>query len=559
MNTLGKRVLSAESGIKQGCSGLLLWLSPSDMKNAILDNLLVDYLNRFGTEKGFVRDDGNFNHELFRLGNTFESKVMENIRGKVGEIKEIATGRCYDKWGETVSALKAGCPIIYQGPLISESRGLRGIPDLLVRVDYVNRLFKQRVIEDGDISKGGYVVIDIKFSTLPVMKNSMILRSEVKTKFYKSQLWVYNEMLKEALGKGFDYAFILGRGIEGRSEFCDEMPGKVIFSPEFGNDMLQIIEKKRLFEENINRIKIGDAIILPNMKIPEQYNEGWSMAKKEIAEEFGEITLLPGCGVIHRERARSAGVLNIWDPHCNSISLGINGPIMAELVDRVAWINRCTGQIIHPLSLEKNLVWRKKEGIDLFVDFETVGDLCLEKFETLPQSQKGSMVFLIGVGWYMQEKWNFRKFIVRELSFEEEKHMFYRFAMFVNGMKILHGGTRIFHWGHIEQSCFAKVKEKYRIRLTCPWIDMCKELKSIPVVINGAYGFGLKEFARAMYQHSLIDVKWTGEVGFQEIITRMIGKWGAKIDEKEYADMIQYNEEDCRIMGEITRYFREYH
>ena len=205
-----------------------------------------------------------------------------------------------------------------------------------------------------DIERGGYVVIDIKFSTLPLIKNSLILRSEIKTKLYKSQLWMYNEMLKEAYGRGFNYAFIIGRGIERvgeRINTFDEIPGKMVFDDEFGREMVDIIEKKRLFEELIGQIRFGDLLILPNMKVPEQYDDGWSQAKRAIAEKYGEITLLPNCGVIHRETARRAGVLSFTNPSCTSKTLGISGPVISELVNRVAWINRCTDQIMNPLNI----------------------------------------------------------------------------------------------------------------------------------------------------------------------------------------------------------------
>ena len=538
-----------------------LWLSPSDLKNSVLDNLLVDYLNRVGEKMhGFTRASSEFNTALFDLGNKFENKVMENIRSKGFCVQEITNVRSYEKWPETVSALRAGVPIIYQGPLISEPRRYRGLPDLLVRSDYVNRLFNVPVMEPVATSSCGhiYVVIDIKFSTLPLMKDSMMLRSEPKTRLYKSQLWMYNEMLKEALGYGVDYAFILGRGIERvgqRINVFNHSPGKVVFDEEFSKEMVEIIERKRRMEEKLEYIKFGDPYILPNMKVPEQYDEGWTNAKRIIAERYAEITLLPNCGVKQREKALEMGIANFKDYRCNSYVLGINGPVMSKLVDKVMWINRCINHMIEPLYFG-DLEWKKEKGINLYVDFETVGDLCSERFETLPQSQKGNIAFLIGLGWYAEGAWKFKKFMVPRIGFEEERQMFREFVSFVNGMKAMHGGARLFHWGHIEQSHFKKVEG---VEMDCEWIDMCKELKSIPVVINGAFGFGLKEYARAMYHNGLINIKWTEGVGSHDIMAMMVGKWGTEVKEEDYVDVIKYNEEDCQVMGEIVRYFRKYH
>ena len=562
MSVLGKRIGSGMSDTisKLAKNTELLWLSPSDLKNTILDNLLVDYLNRVGEiVHGFTRGSIEFNSSLFDLGNRFESLVISNIRSSGIPIKEITNIRSYEKWPETVRALREGVPIIYQGPLVSESRRYRGIPDLLVRSDYVNKLFKNPVMEEG--TRLGYVVIDIKFSTLPLLKNNTILRSEPKTKLYKSQLWMYNEMLKEVLGYGFDYAFILGRGLEwvgNRVNTYDVSPGKVVFDDEFRKEMIELIEKKRRFENYINQIKLEDALILPNMKVPEQYDEGWSHAKRAIAEKHGEITLLPNCGIKQREKALALGITNFRDQRCTSSVLGIGGPILSRLVDKVLWINQRSDMMVNPLSIG-NLDWKKPNGIDLFVDFETVGDLCAERFETLPASQKGNIAFLIGVGWYVNEVWNFKKFLVRKIDFDEERHIFNNFAVFVNEMKGVHGNARLFHWGHIEASHFKKVQELHKVRLQANWIDMCKELKNIPVVVSGAFGFGLKEYARAMYRNGLIDIKWTEGVGSHDIMNRMIGKWGIVVKEEEHADVIKYNEEDCQVMSAIIKYFQKYH
>ena len=43
--------------------------------------------------------------------------------------------------------------------------------------------------------------------------------------------------------------------------------------------------------------------------------------------------------------------------------------------------------------------------------------------------------------------------------------------------------------------------------LNLNWIDMCNIFRKEPIVIKGCFGFGLKEIAKNMIKHNLINIK----------------------------------------------------
>ena len=92
-------------------------------------------------------------------------------------------------------------------------------------------------------------------------------------------------------------------------------------------------------------------------------------------------------------------------------------------------------------------------------------------------------------------------------------------------------------------------------------------MKAEPVVVRGAFGFGLKAVAGAMYEHGFIETKW--EDGSVDGLGAMVGAWWCD-DEAKRLDVSlkeielmkgieRYNEVDCKVMMEIVQYLRRNH
>jgi predicted RecB family nuclease len=89
------------------------------------------------------------------------------------------------------------------------------------------------------------------------------------------------------------------------------------------------------------------------------------------------------------------------------------------------------------------------------------------------------------------------------------------------------------------------------------WVDLYDIFIKEPIVIKGAVNFSLKNIARAMFNHSMINTIWTSDI---------INGFGAMMEAINYYknndvdiinNIIKYNEVDCKVMWEIVKYLRE--
>ena len=92
-------------------------------------------------------------------------------------------------------------------------------------------------------------------------------------------------------------------------------------------------------------------------------------------------------------------------------------------------------------------------------------------------------------------------------------------------------------------------------------------IRAEPVVVRGAWGFGLKKIAQGMRAHTLIQTQW--DDGPTDGLGAMVSAWSCakeagekniRLTEIGLMQTIQrYNEVDCRVMMEIVGYLRANH
>ena len=107
-----------------------------------------------------------------KSGNEFEDELIKLIMKDhpVVKVADFTESRHINKFNETISLMKKGVPIIYQGVLHNNENNTFGLPDLIVRSDYINKLIKDQVIDEEEENIKApllgtsfhYKVIDIK-------------------------------------------------------------------------------------------------------------------------------------------------------------------------------------------------------------------------------------------------------------------------------------------------------------------------------------------------------------------------------------------------------------
>jgi hypothetical protein len=109
--------------------------------------------------------------------------------------------------------LRKKTPIILQAYIKSEKLKLRGITDILVRSDYINRLTTNTLLKREEIKNENgelyYLVIDIKWSHMSLCVDGKTIRNEGRYKAYKGQLLIYNTILGEIQDYVPKYSYIM--------------------------------------------------------------------------------------------------------------------------------------------------------------------------------------------------------------------------------------------------------------------------------------------------------------------------------------------------------------
>ena len=314
--------------------------------------------------------------------------------------------RSYDKYIETVKHMKNGTPIIYQGVLHDYKRKIFGIPDLLVRSDYLNKIFNTKIISKKQSLKGGlskkyhYRVIEIKYITLYLCADGIHLRNSNKNNLAnKGQVYIYNKILGSIQGYTPIKSYILGK------KWIYKKLNELISGTSF--DRVAHINFKN--NDKFIRTKTANAIrwirklrkhgfkwsvtspscneLKPNLCL---VNEKWQSVKKQIARDNNDITELWICGPKNRELAEARGVSN-WRTHNNLTSeiLGITGDKVSNILQVIIEMNQDTEKtepymplcdvskewIIYPMKIYSNIYkWKHFQGNEFYVDFETISN-----------------------------------------------------------------------------------------------------------------------------------------------------------------------------------------
>ena len=306
----------------------------------------------------------------------------------------------------------------------------------------------------------------------------------------------------------------------------------------------------------------------------------WSQAKKIIAEKLEDLSLLWFVGVEKRQDANNIGIDRWRDRKCTAASIGVTGPKLQPTLQAILDINQCTeGPPVAPSRVTSMKKIRRTEPLlEFYVDFETVNDLN-DDFLLIPKRGGLPMIFMIGCGHVENGTWQFQCFTANALTEACEEtiidswldHMKQVRDRMAPGLEPL-----VIHWSHAETSSLitaynaAVQRHPQRARdwMAPRWFDFLKEvIKAEPVVVRGAFAFGLKAIAQAMHKLGLIETKW--ESGPVDGLGAMVGacccadqaaKMGVSLSAIDLMQGIEnYNEVDCKVMMEIVRYLRRNH
>lgn len=544
------------------------WITATQTRNFLLNDPLLDWLDMYHTANLPQKDsDMTFISMLREQGRQFETKVLDEIK------------RNYP----VSSDIEKGSPIVYQARLFNPTNETYGIADLLIRSDYLNRIFTKRVLSDDDACIGckfspnwHYVVVDCKFATLCLRADGVHLLNSGSSPAHKGQLYIYNKALAHMqeyeppkayiLGRKWNYT-VRGQHVSGNGWF--DRLGEV----DFGNVDREICDRTKSAIIWLRELRAhGSSWSINPPSRPELYPNmcndrdfPWHSTKKWLAKQNHELTSVYYVGYAHRNKALLADVSRWSDPKCTAALLGHNGPKISPLIDNILNINRSDKPIYCGADIDF-----PKSAINFYLDFETVNDIALDV-----DTKSTSLLFLIGLGWNTpaHPEWHFEYFIADRLDQACEKEIFLQ--LHDTMLKILEdndafNSATVYHWSHAERTIYQQTAERYSSDLnqyadylTWNWFDLCKLFTETPICIRGALTFNLKEIANAMHANGLIETVWP-DAGILDGLSAMVEavKCNVRAEQeglimKDLAvmkDIISYNQVDCKVLMEIVSY-----
>ena len=557
------------------------WTSVNMIKNWMLNDPLVDWLNMYGDKSLMDKKPDikfNFQYNLQCKKTALFQNIISNIQTRFGVLSITEDKECsVVNFQKTTDAIKKGVKIILNGVLHDNINKIYGVCDLIVRNDVIPLIcgeytFTQPCVEG--VAEWYYSVIQFKYCTLELNKDGFINKRE-SSSYYKAECILLQRILNN-IQKMDTECYILAKSINKNKEKHIGFKELGVIDTSQSKDMDLSIEVdnalnwlKRLKEDGVNWdiMKPCMAELYPNMG--SNMNE-WTGYKKVLAHQVKELTLINGIGYDKRVSLVKSGICQ-WD----------NPGVVAayKQVAGIVDINRDTGKQTSCIKITKKSAFKKSafkesNAIKFYVDFETINnhDTDYSAYKTytpdtnLDVVVSGELIYLIGIGWEQDEEWVFKKFLVNDLTFGEEKRIITEWKHFmISHMK--DGGYKkmeLYHWTNAECRMYNNSCKRHSISTefagNCgEWVDLYKQFKD-NVYIRGAFDYSLKTVAKAMYGHRMIDTKWDDEElnGLSTMIAiEYYNNMKCGLHNiKEVGEIVKYNEVDCKVMWEMLGYIQ---
>jgi hypothetical protein len=532
----------------------------------------------------FNQSDENFEHYIKNKGIEFENSIVDFINKNIHPVTTVSSIYNKDSVLKTIEYMKKGVPIIHSASLCNKSNNTYGMADLLVRSDYLTKISINAEVNDFGCKfsdEWHYVVIDVKYSTIPLDSKKRCILNSGSYKAYKAQLWVYNNCIGNIQNYTPEFGYILGRrwrstssNVKYFANNCFDRLGIVEFNKkdkviiDKAKDALKWVRKVRKDAHKWSVYPPSVKELYPNMT---KKSSKWERYKKDISKQIGEITSLWMCGVRERNKGLKNGINSWYNPKASSEMFGIKGN-RGKIIDKMISINKSNTHKILPEKIESDMFdWRNEEN-DIYLDFETFNDI-FETFECIPEQKSYNLIFLIGVGYRKNNKWEFKYFIADKPDLESEFKIMNEFMDFLK----VRGNPKIYYW-HAEKSFWDRSCNQQLSRTTISSFDKAKirnwnmddNLKDLrklfvdsQIVVKDCFSFGLKNIACAMKKHKLINTPIESEC--IDGLTAMVKAWKTyktinnPTDAPVMKDIIKYNEFDCKVLYDILEYLRKNH
>ena len=591
----------------------LEWVSLNSFTGYLLKDPIIDWLNMYqhhDTVKLILNkketNNSGYHNKIKKRNNIFKS-IIENLTkyGKDNNKTVLYITDIDENWNEDLSvnkyeitkkALEDNIDILIRPVLLDFKRKIYGIPDIIIKtevaLDYLQKCHNN--------------VNGLKYlkSTSSYTVFSLSLKNNFPDKGLLSK---WDNILKS---KYTGYASIIN-SIVNNNETIISLIGSntcILFDPKTIdtydcikiNEGVQWVKTIRENGErwldciNLNTVPTNSKL-MPNMC--NKFDQKWRGVKKELAEKWGELTLLWYCGIDQRNRAHEKGVYS-WkarddmtseeivmalyadDEKTNVFSNRkriINSMISLNQTKNKIYTSRNVGELTEPFLDTEN-------ALEVYIDFEVLSGKNINKNHSPRLKTPQDIIYLIGMQWECPKSGDtiFKSFISSSLTLSSEKNMLKEWWDAVKQLKINTNSEKIilYHWSPAEERFLNRAFKRHSLNNIKSNLnsgkydlrDLMEMFVEAEVVIRNVWGYSVKDIAKGLHKHGLISEVWDDtEKGGDMINTgegtlatatncyKEILNTGMTIyNNPNFTPIREYNQMDCNVLQHLLSFLRNY-
>jgi hypothetical protein len=584
------------------------FIAISSIYNYFNDDPIIDYLNKFGSIKGYIKDKNEYNFKNFimNLGIKYENKVVNKIIEKLKETSsvnseeyKIVKDKNYQRFDKslelTLKYLEEKIPVIFQAYLYNKELNIHGYVDILCRVDYIDKLFNIKNDEENNIinylknNKIEYIPIDIKLSKF---EDEFKIENSYNQYIY-IQIKSYLDMINKIYNTKNKYCFVIGKQ-DINNEKIKLLDIKIKHKYNYiDNNLNKALEWITTINNNNNNEclewkldKPNRKELYPNMKNTNDYP--WRTVKKMLSNINNEITNIYYMGIDKRNILFENNIYSYKDDlFIDKLKLCFSEK--TQTYNIIKNMIKCYKNNENYMKVTKiqhssldldNIKEDKLMKKYIYIDIETVYNH-YKYIDNKYNYIKDELITQIGIGYLNNNKeWKYISFQINKIDQDEEKDIITLFRNYINTMFDIYDDICFVYYTKAENKIFKEILvdnllskdnlyvykngESYqdflkrKMEKNISYIDLHEVFIKREIYIRRLFNFKLKEIVKSLNREGFIELKYDHlkiKDGLSAMTVYLNSPNGINDNEKKI--LREYNEVDCRALYELHKFLNK--
>ena len=552
-------------------------LSNAHMKNYVIGSKCNVWLSMYGNK--YYKDqkkENKFTKELLKRSKQCDKEYTDNLIIKCQD-KNISFTlvpeyfKCDSYLYElTQKVINDGVEVIINPTLYDETENIYSNPSYIIKSRVFNVLFNENknTVKFTRIDSNKYCVVNKVNKSIKFVNEGTNVSGDQKHLHYlyinKFDNHILNKMQKYTMNK----TFIIGTKWRfTKDKVVHQGVGDTrigVYVHDLAEDIHDIANYKKWMEDiYVNDDKFiffNDKSFLPCYSKSE--NTDWTDFKKSLLEQVDDINLLYGVGRKKKSKFYNESIYSWKDTKLPEL-LNDEQKMRefkiskrdANIMKRIVEFNTSTtNALICPNDIRNEGNWLEEQNVEMYVDFETLNDFLGPE----------NMIYLVGMYVRLPNNvFEYYSFFADKADKQSERKMMDTWIAKINEIKAeynLDYEPKVFCWSKAELNFMKQYNDTQNTNVKINFVDLLELIKKEVILIKGnIYGFSIKDVVKYMYEHKMINRNYKLDCNSGDLSIISAIKYYRNNDQKEYVDLIKYNETDCVVMYDIISYFRRFY